>query len=86
MALAATSLLSRRDPVAGDHSAADGLLVDHGLVSVGRSEGIHGGDKAEMKAQAQAYKDRHAADAAAQMEWEAEARRDYERRAEARRD
>jgi hypothetical protein len=61
-------------------AAAHDLLVDHGLVSVGRSEGIYGGEKADMKAQEKAYRERHAADAAAQLAWEAAARRDFEER------
>ncbi|MDQ8758329.1 hypothetical protein RCO27_19035 [Sphingosinicella sp. LHD-64] len=57
-------------------ATARDLLVDLGLVSVGRSEAIRGGDKEYVEAQEQAYRERHAADAAAQVAWEEDAARE----------
>lgn len=55
-------------------------LEHHGHFSTEPSEYCRGGSIESIQAQQRAFEERHARDAAAQVEWEAAARRDYERR------
>ena len=59
---------------------ADDLLVDHGGFRTEPTECIRGGPPADRDAQQRAYDERHARDAAMQIECEARARRDHEAR------
>lgn len=56
------------------------LLVDHGRYQTEPTESTRGGQELSHEEQLAAFTEKHARDAAAQIEWEAEARRDYERR------
>ncbi|MEA3014842.1 MAG: hypothetical protein QOD42_3387 [Sphingomonadales bacterium] len=59
------------------------LLVEHEGFSTEPLECIYGGVVPSAREQRRTFDERHARDAKAQVEWEAEARRDYERRREA---
>jgi hypothetical protein len=56
------------------------LLVDHGRFSCEPAESTWGGRELSHEEQRRAFEEQHARVAAAQVKWEAEARRDYERR------
>ncbi|HVQ09831.1 MAG TPA: hypothetical protein VMS43_15485 [Allosphingosinicella sp.] len=58
------------------------LLVAHDGFSTEPLECTEGGQTLTPKEQQRIFEERHASDAAAHIEWEAEARRDYERRRE----
>lgn len=67
------------EPPRPEHPPQD-RLVDRGRFHTDRPEGTWGGREQSHEQQRQAFKDRHAIEAQKQLEWEAEARRDYERR------
>jgi hypothetical protein len=67
------------EPLGPEHPPAD-LLVHHGSYSTEPLEATEGGRPLTHEEQRRAFEERHTAAAEAQIEWEAEARRDYERR------
>ena len=67
------------DPPRPEPTSRD-LIEDHGRFSTEPAEVIWGGPPAHRDAQQRTYEDRHARDAALQIEWEARARRDHEAR------
>jgi len=67
------------DPPRPEHPRADLLEHDAG-VGIEPPETIKAAHELTQKEQARLYEERHARDAREQIEWEAEARQDYERR------
>jgi hypothetical protein len=91
--MAETPMARLLDAARRDHWAAAGdpprpehpirrLLVDQGRFSTEPTEYTVGGIELSPEEQRARFEEQHARDAAAQVEWEAEARRDYERRRE----
>jgi hypothetical protein len=89
--IAETPLSLLLDDVRREHWAACGepdrppppprdLLVDHGTFSTEPDEPYTGGSFESINAQRREFEMRHRRDAEAQIAWEAEAHRDYERR------
>jgi hypothetical protein len=70
------------EPPRPDHPPRD-RLVDHGRFSTEPLEFTRGGEALSHEDQRRAFEERHARDAEAQLQWEAEARRDYEARSTA---
>jgi hypothetical protein len=70
------------DPPRPEHPPRH-LLVEHDGFSTEPLEATWGGQALSHEEQRRIFAERHAQDAAAQVEWEAEARRDHERRREA---
>jgi hypothetical protein len=67
------------DPSRPEHPPAR-YLVDHGRYKTEPIEQTRGGSAQEMERQRREIEERHKADAAEQLRWEAEARRDFEER------
>ena len=94
MQIAETTVSSLLDAARRDHWQACGdpprpgpipehLLVDHGGYSTEPGEATWGGLEQSHEEQTQVFEERHKQAAAEQIEWEAEARRDYEARSTA---